>query len=118
MASRIGQEIVPPYTAFATVGGDGQITGAVLFNGLQDGNVEVSIVAPRHVSRALLRVAAQYAYGELGCHRVMARTRASSLPVRRFIEKVGFTQEGVLRSYYPDGDDAIVFGMLKTECRW
>jgi RimJ/RimL family protein N-acetyltransferase len=89
----------------------------VLFNDLQEASVEVSIVAPRAVSRALLRLAAQYAFGDLQCNRVTARTRASNLPVRRFIQKVGFKQEGVLRSYYPDGDDAILFGLLKSECR-
>lgn len=118
MAKRAGIEINPPYTAFATLSDDGQIAGAVLFNDLQEASVEVSIVAPRRVSRSLLRAAASYAFDTLGCSRVTARTRASTLPVRRFIEKAGFRQEGVLRSYYRDGDDAIMFGMLKTECRW
>lgn len=118
MAERMGETIIPPYTSFATVSADGHLTGAVLFNGLNEGNVEVSIYAPRHVSRALLRTAASYAFGDLQCNRVSARTRASSLKVRRFIEKAGFREEGVLRSYYRDGDDAILFGMTKAECRW
>jgi RimJ/RimL family protein N-acetyltransferase len=118
MAAQTGQSITPPYTSFAMISPDGQISGAVLFNDLQEASVEVSIVAPRAVSRALLRLAAQHAFGELQCNRVTARTRASSLTVRRFIEKAGFRQEGVLRSYYQDGDDAILFGMLKSECRW
>ena len=57
-------------------------------------------------------------FTELGVSRMTARTRASSLDVRRVIEKAGFRQEGVLRSYFKDGEDAILFGMLKTECRW
>jgi hypothetical protein len=118
MTLKTGQEIVPPYTAFATVAADGQISGAVLFNDLQEASVELSMVATRPLSRALLRLASQYAFGDLRCRRVTARTRASNLPVRRFIEKAGFKQEGVLRSYYPDGDDAILYGLLKSECRW
>lgn len=118
MAQRMGETIIPPYTAFGTVATDGQLTAAVLFNGLNESNVEVSLYAPRHVSRSLLRAAAGYAFGTLQCNRITARTRASTLRVRKFIEKVGFQQEGVLRAYYPDGDDAILFGMLKTECKW
>ena len=119
MAAQVDADhIIPPYTAFAALSADGQIAGAVLFNALQEASVEVSLVAPRRVSRSLLRAASRYAFETLGCHRVTARTRASNLPVRRFIEKAGFRQEGVLRSYYRDGDDAILFGMLKTECRW
>ncbi|HLO79218.1 MAG TPA: GNAT family protein [Magnetospirillum sp.] len=118
MAAQTGVSFDPPYTAFATIGADGQIAGAVLFNHLHERDVEVSLVAPRRMSRGLLRAAAAYAFDTLGCKRLTARTRASSLRVRRVIEKTGFRQEGVLRSYYQDGDDAILFGMLKTECRW
>jgi hypothetical protein len=118
MAEQMGESITPPYTAFGVLSAHGQLSAAVLFNGLHEGNVEVSLYAPRHVSRSLLRVAAAYAFETQGCHRITARTRASSLAVRKFIEKVGFREEGVLRGYYRDGDDAILFGMLRTECRW
>lgn len=119
MAKQVEAErIIPPYTAFAALDADGQIAGAVLFNQFQEASVEVSLVAPRRVSRSLLRAAASYAFDTLGVSRVTARTRASTLTVRRFIEKAGFRQEGVLRAYYRDGDDAILFGMLRTERRW
>ena len=118
MAKQTGIEIIPPYTAFAALADDGQISGAVLFNDLQEASVEVSLVAPRRVSRSLLRAASRYAFDTLGCNRVTARTRASTLQVRRFIVKAGFKEEGCLRAFYRDGEDAILFGMLKTECRW
>jgi L-amino acid N-acyltransferase YncA len=118
MSKTAGIDINPPYTAFAALAADGQIAAGVLFNDFQEASVEVSIVAPGRVSRSLLRAASRYAFDTLGCHRVTARTRASNLPVRRFIEKAGFQEEGVLRSYYRDGDDAILFGLLKAECRW
>jgi hypothetical protein len=102
MEQQTGQRIIPPYTAFATLAADGQISGAVLFNDHIEGSVEVSIVAPGRVSRALLRAAAQYAFGDLGVNRVTARTRASTLRA----------------AHYADGEDAILYGMLKAECRW
>ena len=118
MMEKTGQTIFPPYTAFAALAPDGQIAGAVLFNDHLEGSVEVSIVAPGRVSRALLRVSAQYAFGDLGVNRVAARTRASNLRASSFIERVGFRREGVLRAFYADGEDALLYGMLKAECRW
>lgn len=118
LEARLGVTIIPPYTSFGFIGADGLLAGAVIFNGLNEGNVEVSIYAPKAVSRRVLRVAADYAFQTLGCNRVTARTRASSLRVRRFIEKVGFQQEGVLRAYYQDGEDAILYGLTKSDNRW
>jgi RimJ/RimL family protein N-acetyltransferase len=33
-------------------------------------------------------------------------------------KRQGFTQEGVLREAFEDGEDAILYGMLKSECKW
>jgi RimJ/RimL family protein N-acetyltransferase len=118
MEAQTGEVIIPPYTAFGIIDPDGQLGGAMVFNDFNEGNVEVSLVAPKRVSRGLLRMAAVYAFSQLDCRRISARTRASNLRVRKFIEKVGFQQEGVLRAYYRDGDDAVLYGLLKGECRW
>lgn len=115
---QMGVKIIPPYTAFGMIGPDGLLVGAMIFNGFNEGSAEVSIYAPRAVSRGSLRAAATYVFETNGCNRLTARTRASSLSVRRFIEKVGFQQEGVLRAYYQDGEDAILYGLLRSECRW
>jgi RimJ/RimL family protein N-acetyltransferase len=118
MGAQMGIHIIPPYTAFGVVSADGLLTGGVLFNNQSEADIELSIVAPKRLTRGLCRVIANYAFEQAGCTRMTARTRASSLQVRRVIEKVGFRQEGVLRGYYRDGEDAILFGMLRSECRW
>ena len=118
MGEQMGVHINRPYTAFGVVSADGLLTGGVLFNNQSEADIELSIVAPKRLTRGLCRVIAQYAFGTAGCMRMTARTRASSLQVRRVIEKVGFRQEGVLRGYFRDGEDAILFGMKKSECRW
>ncbi len=118
MGDQMGIHINPPYTAFGVVSADGQLTGGVLFNNQSEADIELSIVAPKRLTRGLCRVIAQYAFETAGCMRMTVRTRASSLQVRQVIEKVGFRQEGVLRCYFLDGEDAILFGMMKSECRW
>ena len=119
MGEQMGIKIIPPYTALGVVSAHGQLCGGVLFNHQSEADIELSIVAPKRLTRGLCRVIAQYAFETAGCMRMTARTRASSLQVRRVIEKVGFRQEGVLRGYYRDnGEDAILFGMLRSESRW
>lgn len=118
ISERMGVDVIPPFTSFGVISANGQLTGAMIFNGLNEGNVEVSLFAPRAITRGVLRVAASYIFGTLGCNRVTARTRASNLRACRFIEKVGFQREGVLRAYYQDGEDAILYGLTKSDNRW
>lgn len=118
ISERMGVDVIPPFTSFGVISANGQLTGAMIFNGLNEGNVEVSLFAPRSITRGVLRVAASYIFGTLGCNRVTARTRASNLRACRFIEKVGFQREGVLRAYYKDGEDAILYGLTKSDNRW
>lgn len=118
ISERMGVDVIPPFTSFGVIGANGHLTGAMIFNGLNEGNVEVSLFAPRAITRGVLRVAASYIFGTLGCNRVTARTRASNLRACRFIEKVGFQREGVLRAYYQDGEDAILYGLTKSDNRW
>ena len=118
LSDHMGVEILPPFTSFGVIGANGQLTGAMIFNNLNEGSVEVSLYAPRAITKGLLRVASSYIFETLGCNRVTARTRASNLRACRFIQKVGFQREGVLRAYYKDGEDAILYGLTKSDNRW
>jgi hypothetical protein len=58
-----------------------------------------------------------YPFVELGCGRVtaLAPSRARH---RKWLRKLGFIEEGCIRESLPTGDDQIVYGMLRRECRW
>jgi RimJ/RimL family protein N-acetyltransferase len=118
MAGKMGQIFITPYTAIGILGANGQLVGGMLFNQYTEGDVEVTLYAPSRLGRGVLRAISAYVYFTLGCNRMSARTRASSLAVQGVLRKCGFQQEGRLREYYQDGEDAILFGMLKSECRW
>jgi hypothetical protein len=118
MAGKLGQTFLPPYTAIGILGWNGQLVGGMLFNQYAEGDVEVTCFAPGRLGRGPLKAGCAYVFQTLGCNRMSARTRASSLAVQVVLRKIGFQQEGVLRQYYSDGEDAILFGMLKGECRW
>jgi RimJ/RimL family protein N-acetyltransferase len=42
----------------------------------------------------------------------------SNETAKKFDEHVGFIQEGVIREAFEDGEDAILYGMLRSECRY
>jgi len=66
----------------------------------------------------MFRVAGDYTFNQLGVQRVTARTHVKKQKVINVMVAAGFRVEGRARRYYPDGSDAILFGMLKEECDW
>ena len=55
---------------------------------------------------------------QLGCRRVTGYVPAANARARRLDEHLGFVYEGRLREALPDGQDVLVLGMLRRECRW
>ena len=72
----------------------------------------------RWMTRDFLRVAFRYPFWQLGCRRVTGYVPASNADALRFDLHLGFVQEGRMREALPDGEDVIVLGMLRNECRW
>lgn len=59
-----------------------------------------------------------YPFVTLKCWRMTVFASKDNKISRRFIQKLGFKLEGNVRKGMPDGKDAIMYGMLKEECRW
>lgn len=68
-------------------------------------------------SRNYLKAAFDYPFNQLQCRRVTGLCDASDPRAIAMHEKVGFKREGLIREGLGDSD-IIVFGMLKSECRW
>ncbi len=115
VSQQIGLSFIPPYTAIGFED-NGSVHGGVVFLSYTGQDVEIAMAGLW--SRPMLRVIGNYAFGVLRCHRMTARCRASHEKVASVIRLAGFKREGLARAYYPDKEDAILFGMLDTECRW
>lgn len=81
-------------------------------------------IAPDHQGNGFASEAAgrmvDYAFTELGLHRVQARYFEGNEPSRRVMERIGFEREGCLReSGFVDGErvDVPVYGLLADEWR-
>ena len=74
--------------------------------------------APRGIGLKMEYAALEYAFGELGLHKVNSEVIAFNEAVIRMQRKVGFREEGRFRDFFYDGSayhDVVRFGMLERE---
>ena len=114
---QLGVNFHQPCYAIGVVNNAGEPVGAAVFNDFADRNIEVTMVGPGAFSRSIARVMAEFAFNANNVSRLTVRTRAKNKKLAALIEKTGWKREGRLRRWYGD-DDAIVFGMLRKECRF
>jgi len=117
-SSRLGTAIVRPYVAIGVGDGSG-LHAAMVFNDFTGANIEITVASdPNGWTRQAVREAFAYPFRQAGCRRLTMRTRADHAVMLDIADRLGFRREGVLREFYDDGCDAIVFGLLRSECRW
>ena len=107
-----------PCTAIGVVR-HGHLIAGIVYSNYRDGNVEISMVAesPLWASRQNFGALLGYPFYQLGCRRVTCLVKATNQPVRAFLCRLGFREEGIIRQGFAH-DDAAILGMLKSECKW
>lgn len=109
------------YTTIGILRNGKIIAGCVYHRYYPDfGDIEMSIAADTPLWSTKFNILAllDYPFNQLKCHRVTALTQGRNTRIRRFLEGIGFKQEGCIRQGFID-DDTIVYGMLKDEAgRW
>lgn len=93
------------------------LCGGVVFTQYSKANIVVATVLEAPLTRRFLRAIFYYPFHQLGVRRVTALVDAKNTKSRSLVEKVGFVKEGTMREAAPE-DDVIVYGMLRSECRW
>lgn len=73
---------------------------------------------PGWLTRGLLRLVFEYLFDQLGLARVTGRIDADNATARQQTERLGFVHEGTLRGAGTDGQDVLIYGLLRTERRW
>ena len=58
------------------------------------------------------------AFQDLDCRRISILVSRSNRHCLRFVRRLGFHIEGLLRRFRDNGEDCFVLGMLKEECPW
>jgi len=99
---------------------DGQLAGGVVFTDYtkRDIHAHIAIEDSRWCTKKYLRFVSEYPFVHCGVERVSSLTRKSNPKAGKAMSAWGGKQEGVLRKYFADDDDAILWGLLKSECRF
>lgn len=100
---------------------DGELVAAVVFEGKSGANILMHVASngTRHwMTPAYMAACFRYPFIQLGCNRITGLVRADNIDAQRFDEHLGFKREGQLRAACTDGMDLIVYGILKSECRF
>jgi hypothetical protein len=116
MERRLGVKFSQPNIVRGFLTNDAKPLAAVVFSHYTGANIELTVVAER-VTRGVVRFIAAYVFRQLGCRRATVRTKKRNKHAQKMALRCGFKFESVARHYFAD-DDAVVFRMLKDECRW
>lgn len=110
-----------PYSAIGLVNGQGHLLAGVIYERFTQIDIHVHIAAvpgKRWISRHWLNEVFRYPFVQLGCARMTGLVPARNEAAQKFDEHLGFRLEGRLRKALPNGEDLLIYGMLKEECRW
>lgn len=114
VGERVGQVIVPPFTAMGLEKA-GEIIAGVVFNHFEGFDVHVTI-AGHGWTKGFLADVGQYVFDQLKCLRITVITEQPK--VIRIAEKLGGEIEGRLRNHFGPGRDGYIIGILKSEYRF
>jgi len=118
VGSRLGVTICPPFQAIGFLTDEKKPLAAFVFNEFNHSNMEMTIVAePGGITRQIIRYVAHYVFVKNDCRRVTVRTRKRNKHILKLAPRYGFKYECIAKQFFPD-DDAVVFRMLKEDCRW
>lgn len=103
----------------------GFVEGGVLVGGVVlthvttfDGHVSIVLDSPRVLTPGALDALFSVPFRRLGLKRLTILTDPRNKRVRRLAEGLGWTLEGKMRCGLDGERDALVYGMLASECRW
>jgi len=115
VASNLGLSPFQPgtYAAIGFITNEGQLIGGAVFDSYNGSNVEVTIYAPSGLKRGVIRAIVHYAFTQLKCNRLSARTKKSNKLVQKILPKLGFKFEGIAPLYFGTGKEnsAVMYGL-------
>ena len=113
-----------PHVAIGVIR-NGQLCGGVVFHSLRtchgkplDIEMSAAFDDPRWCLPATLRKLFAYPFIQLGCIRMTTITGRKNKRARRIDVGLGFQLEGVARKAIDGKEDAMIYGMLRSDCRF
>lgn len=108
----LGVSIYHPFAGLV-VADDAGLSAALIFNGFDRQNVDLSIIVLRPLTTRSIRDIARYVFGRMRCKRVTCVTAVDNHKAINRLFQLGFECEGRLSERFPSGD-AFIFGLLAS----
>lgn len=102
----------------------GKLIAGVVYNNFhryeKGGVIEGSIASsvPRWATRKVLKDIFSYPFEQMKVTRFQVVCKKSNKHGRRFVARLGFKMEGVVRCLWNGKSDAVLYSMLPSENRW
>lgn len=121
VADKTGMKLDPGmFQAFAVFNKLDEFIGGVVITNFREYDCEISCASETSMawSEGVMRAVFQYMFVQLGCVRCTSITKKGNRKARNFLEALGFVLEGNLRRAYDGKQDALIYGLLASECRY
>lgn len=121
IAEKTGMELTPGmYQAFMVVNENQDFVAGVVVTNFRKTDCEISCASesPAAWRPTVCRAIFKYVFEQLGCVRCTSITVKGNRKARGFLEGLGFQLEGNVRLGYDGRRDALIYGLLRSECRF
>jgi len=108
------------YSAFMVVDDKNDFVGGVVLTNFRGTDIEISCAAetPMAWRHDVCKAIFKYVFEQLNCVRCTSITVKGNRRARGFLEGLGFQLEGNVRLGYDGTKDALIYGLLRSECRY
>jgi RimJ/RimL family protein N-acetyltransferase len=108
-----------PCTAFGILHRD-VLVGGVVFNNYRKFDIHFTVVMEKvaPVSRDTVRKLFGYAFDQLGVKRITSITGRKNKKARKALATLGFREVGVAHRGLDGFEDAVIYEVLKENCKW
>jgi RimJ/RimL family protein N-acetyltransferase len=123
VSDKVGMQVTnTPFIGFAVYTQENVFVAGVVVSNFRKTDCEVSMAAEtaNWAKKGIMRLIFEYIFIQAGCIRCtcVVQNLPSTKRTRRFLEGIGFVLEGNLRLAYDGETDALVYGLLRRECRF
>lgn len=123
VSDKVGLPITnTPFVGFAIYNSQDEFVAGVVVSNFRGTDCEVSMAAetPNWARRGVMQTIFDYIFNTAGCVRCtcIVKNARSTRRTRRFLLGIGFELEGNLKKAYDGTYGALLFGLLRENCRF
>lgn len=118
---KTGMTLAPnTYQAMMVISDQDDFVAGIVISNFRGTDCEISCATETSAAWRpnVMKAVFSYIFGQLKCVRCTSITTKQNKAARTFLEGLGFVLEGNLRLGYDGFKDALIYGLLASECRY